>query len=121
MEDNDKNKGYFICPICEKFKRNFSVKHNETQIAQELNIIVDNNGKVLNVIIEHDFYGQISVELIILSRKDIIEFLEKLENSKSKALNNITQRLHYYTVEADSEEDLDLIEYELYERGYLIN
>lgn len=121
MEGNDKNKGYIIYPSCEKFKRNFYVKHDEMQIEIELNIIVDNNGKVLKVIIENNIYGQISVELIILSRIDIVEFLNKLKSGEAKSLNNITHRLHYYTVEADSEEDLDVIEYELYKRGCLIN
>ena len=121
MESDDKNKGYVICVDKEKFKRKFFVKHNETYIAQELNIIVDNKGKVLNVIIDDDFCGQISEELIIFSRIDISEFLKKLEKGESKTLNNITHRLHYYTVEADSEEELDMIEYKLYERGCLIN
>lgn len=113
--------GYIIYQDSQKFKRNFYLRHNQTQIAQELNIIVDNNGKVINVFIEHDSCGQISVDLIIQSRSDISYFLKKLENCKEKSLDNITRRLHYYTVEADSEENLDLIEYELYERGYLIN
>jgi len=121
MEGKVKNKGNLICSNNEKCRRDFFVKNSATQIVHELNIIVDNNGKVLNVIIENDMYGQISVELIIISRKDISEFLIKLETGESKALTNIIHRLHYYTVEADSEEDLDVIEYELYKRGCLIN
>jgi len=116
------NKGYILySDESKRFKRSYYVAHTDAQIAEELEIIVDNNGKVLDVVIEHDIYGQITVDLIIASRRDIKEFLQKLQDSRTKPLKDLTDGRHYHTVEADTEKDLDIIEYELKQKGYLVD
>lgn len=116
------NKGYILYSNeSQKFKRSFYVKHTDAQIAEELEIIVDNNGKVLDVVIEHDIYGQITVDLIIVSRRDIKDFLQKLKENRTKPLKDLTDGVHYHTVEADTEEDLDIIEDELNKKGFLVH
>lgn len=82
--------------------------------------IVDNGGHVLDVSVEHDLYGQISVDLIIHNRADVQEFVEKMKNSSSKPLKELTSGLHYHTVEAKSQEILDRIENKLKEEGFLV-
>lgn len=115
------NKGYILYTNeSHKHRRSFCVKHTDDQIPHELEIIVDNSGKVLDVVIEHDIYGQITVDLIINSRRDIKDFLQKLKDNKTKPLKDLTDGLHYHTVEADSEEDLDIIEEQLRKGGYLV-
>lgn len=115
------NKGYILYHESKsKCNRSFHVYHKDSQIEDELNTIVDNNGKVLDVVVEHDIYGQITVDLIICSRRDVKEFVEKINNNKTKPLKELTDGVHYHTVEADSEEDLDVIEMELKKKGYLI-
>ena len=49
------------------------------------------------------------------------DFIEEIRSGKSSPLKNITSNYHYHTVEADSEEVLDLIGEELNKRGYLVN
>ena len=50
-----------------------------------------------------------------------MEFLEDIRSGKSSPLKNITSNYHYHTVEADSEETLDLIEQVLKEKDYLVS
>ncbi len=115
------NKGYmFFEPDTHKKNRIFYVRHTDAQMADELNTIVDNGGKVLDVIVEHNIYGQITVDLRISTRRDVREFMDKIGSDKSRPLNLITDGYHYHTVAADSEEDLDNIEKELLSKGYLI-
>lgn len=115
------NKGYILfIDSAEKCKRTFYVKHNDESMEDELNTIVDNNGKVLDVVIEHEIYGQITVDLIINSRRDVKEFIEKINTGTAKPLSLLTNGVHYHTVEADAEDDLDAIEDELNKKGYLI-
>ena len=45
--------------------------------------------------------------------------MEGIHSGKSSPLKNITSNYHYHTVEADSEETLDLIEQVLKEKDYL--
>ena len=75
-----------------------------------MNTIVDNGGKVLDVIIEHEIYGQITANLILENRRDVAEFCDRLKHSNAKPLNIIAGGIHYHTVEARSEVMLDNIE-----------
>lgn len=115
------NKGYILHSDTKTgYNRTFYVFHDDSHIEDELNTIVDNNGRVLDVVVEHDIYGQINVDLIINSRRDVKEFMEKIKNNHTKPLNILTDGMHYHTVEADSKKDLDIIEEELRNKGYLI-
>ena len=100
--------------------RIYCVNHSDDAIADELNTIVDNGGKVLDVIIEHEIYGQIIANLILENRRDVAEFCDRLKHSNAKPLNIIAGGTHYHTVEARSEVMLDNIECALREKGYLV-
>ncbi len=115
-------KGYVLYyQEAEKVNRCFLVKHSDEEIEDELCIIVDNGGKVLDVIVMHDIYGEISTGLIIKNRKDVSDFLEKLKRHKTIPLKELTGGIHLHTVEADSEEILDAIEKNLREKNYLVD
>ena len=101
--------------------RIFKVSHTDEEIADELNLIVDLGGKVLDVQINHKVYGRMKADLGIHSRKQVQDFVEEIRSGKSSPLKNITSNYHYHTVEADSEEVLDLIGKELSKRGYLVS
>lgn len=101
--------------------RIFKVSHTDEEIADELNLIVDLGGKVQDVQVNHKVYGRMKADLGIHSRKQVQDFVEEIRRGKSSPLKNITSNYHYHTVEADSEEVLDLIGEELNKRGYLIN
>lgn len=110
------NKGYMIFSgkgKKDRCERVFRVRHKDNQVLEEFDIIVDLGGRVLDLFIEHEIYGQIQVDLIINNHQDAVEFAKKLENSKGKPLLELTDGWHYHTVEAASERLLDLIEEEL--------
>lgn len=116
------NKGYVLYvpePENDRVKRSFAVSHTKEQIQDELYTIVDYGGKVLDVVVEHDIYGQIMVDLILCNRLDVDEFVERIKISKSRPLKVLTDGEHWHTVEADSEKVLDKIEEKLKEKGYL--
>lgn len=104
----------------ENARRIFKVYHTDAQMQDELNTIVDEGGRLLDVHIHHDIYGQITAQLIINNRADVTAFLEKVSKNKTKPLNELTNGIHYHTVEASSEEVLDRIESRLKEKKYLL-
>ena len=114
-------KGYLLYyQEVQKVNRCFMVKHNDLQIEDELCTIVDNGGKILDVIVMHDIYGEISTGLIIKNRQDVYDFVEKVKKYKTVSLKGLTGDVHLHTVEADSEAALDAIERRLREKNYLI-
>ena len=102
-------------------RRIFKVHHTDEQMEDELCSIVDLGGKVVNVMINHRIYGHMEAPLDVASRRNVKEFMEGIHSGKSSPLKNITSNYHYHTVEADSEETLDLIEQVLKEKDYLVS
>lgn len=113
-------KGYLIYQTnSPRVKRLFRVKHTTEQIEDELCTVVDNGGKVLDVLVTHEIYGEITTALIIRNRQDVYDFVKKVHEKKIVPLKELTDGVHQHTVEADSEETLDRIENALREKGYL--
>ena len=54
------------------------------------------------------------------SRKDVYDFVKKVNDKQTVPLKELTDGTHLHTVEADSEDILDDIEQELREKGYLV-
>lgn len=118
------NKGYLYASGTGKtgvFRRTFLVSHDDSGMKEELQLIVDNGGRLLDVVVDHEIYGQITVDLLLENRRDVQEFLEKIRSGIARPLSVLTNGKHYHTVEADREEILDRIEQQLREKNYLIS
>lgn len=116
------NKGYVLYSGNENMvRRTFSVKHSNEDIGDELMLIIEYGGKVLDVVVEHEIYGQITVDLIINKKQDVEEFVKKIQDEKTTPLKELTGGIHFHTIEASSEALLDVIEEKLREKGYLID
>ncbi len=116
------NKGYVLYDPLQhtnSAKRSMHVCHDDSEIRDELYTIVDYGGTVRDVVVEHDIYGQITVDLILKNRRDVDEFVVRLEEKPAKPLKELTGGNHYHTVEAENEAVLDDIERELKRKGYL--
>lgn len=114
-------RGYLLyCRGTQKVNRCFPVWHNTSQISEELYCIVDLGGKVLDVIVSHPIYGTISADLLIHNRKEVDEFVNKVQEKCTVPLKELTKDYHFHTVEADSIEQLDAIELALKNAGYLV-
>lgn len=100
-------------------ERVFKVHHTTEQTEDELNLIVDLGGTVVDVFVWHKVYGKVAAPLNIFSSLHIKQFIEGVRTGKSTELMNITGGYHYHTIRADSEEILDRIEALLKERGYI--
>jgi len=117
------NKGYVLFEPqseSEKCKKTVCVRHTTEQVLDEFYTIVDLGGKIMDVVVEHDLYGQIAVDLIIANRQDAEEFYRKMMNSQVKPLKELTQDIHYHTIVARDEAVMGRIERALLEKDYLI-
>lgn len=117
------NKGYILFAGKQdngKKRRTYKVRHLDREIMDELCTVVDFGGKILDVVVEHDIYGQIAADLIINSRADAETFVRKVEQYKTNPLCRLTDGIHFHTVEAEDERILDCIGEELKKKGYLL-
>lgn len=110
------NKGYKIENKTE-YKKIIETKHEDKDIKDELNTIVDNGGIVIDVFINHPVYGVIKKNLDIHSRNGVNNFVKNM--TKTKPLKELTEDVHFHTISAKSLDDLEKIEEALREKGYL--
>ena len=103
-----------------KVRRSVCVCHKDEDILDEFFAVVDCGGRILDVVVEHEIYGQIMVDLIISNREDALTYVEKSRDKNTKPLNILTNGIHYHTIEADNEEILYKIEDRLRKLGYLM-
>lgn len=100
-------------------KRVFYVKHPTEAVLDEFMTVLDLGGKILDVAVEHELYGQINVDLLIETKADALDFHNKMMGCANQPLKVLTGGCHYHTVSAPSEKLLDLMEAELLHKGYL--
>ena len=112
------NHGYLLQSE-QNVSRVFKLIHSDSEVEEELSMIVDMGGIVRDVFVYHKVYGVVRAEMNIRSRLDAHNFMKNIALGKSSLLKNITSGYHYHTVFADSEETLDLIQNQLQERGFL--
>ncbi|MCL2404058.1 MAG: transcription repressor NadR [Defluviitaleaceae bacterium] len=73
-------------------------QHSPEKTQDELYVIVDLKAEVINVIVEHGFYGEITGSLNLASRKDVDAFIRKVNSSEIKLLSELTMGIHLHTI-----------------------
>lgn len=113
------SKGYTI----EKTTKNLYViecDHSEKDILEELYIIADCGCGVLNVIVEHDVYGEIIGNIEVFNRFEADEFYNKFKNSKTVSLSALTNNRHMHTLSCPSEKRFEEVKKRLVESGFIV-
>ena len=96
-------------------------RHADEEIIDELNAIVDHGCSVVNVIVEHPVYGQITGDLRISSRYDVGIFYKTLCEAAAPQLSSLTGGIHIHTVSCPDEEAFLRVEQVLKEKGILVS
>lgn len=117
------NKGYllFHSQTAEHaYREVILVRHSGEQILDEMSSIVELGGRMLDVSIDHDLYGNIRSDLVINNMEDAREFVRKMQESTSRPLCSLTDDYHYHTIAAPSRKAMELIKKDLREKGFLV-
>lgn len=91
-------RGYVLPRATDGITRTIACRHTLVQTGQELDILVDNGCTVLDVIVEHPVYGQLTGQLQISSRYDVEQFLARIRDSDAAPLSMLTGGLHLHTL-----------------------
>ena len=82
----------------EGLRRTAACIHGFEGMERELNIMVDNGCTVLDVVIEHAVYGQLTGELRLKSRRDVAEFMRRVRENAASPLSTLTGGIHTHTL-----------------------
>ena len=111
-------RGYII-PVPDGFLRTIACVHNAAQTRDELNAMVDCGCTVIDVVVEHPVYGQLTAPLAISSRYDVEQFIEKMASASASPLSALTEGIHLHTLSCPDEQVFDHLRDKLREMGML--
>ncbi len=115
-------RGYLINQHLNKGEVVFKIAclHGKELTESEIYTIVDNGGRMVDVMIEHPIYGQLIGQLDIGSRFEADDFLGKVEEQKASLLTELTDGIHLHTIACRDEESARRIKSDLQKLGILL-
>lgn len=111
-------RGYVTAPGA-GMTRALACVHPPEGMETELTAIVDQGCEVVDVIVEHPLYGQLTGTLGLRSRYDVQQFLLQCAESDARPLSLLTEGVHLHTIRAGDAAALDRAERALAELGFL--
>lgn len=94
-------RGYVTPNEAHGLVRRVAVKHAPQEMEEELNAIVDHGCTVVDVIVDHPVYGQLTGPLQISNRYEVGQFIERCENAEP--LSRLTDGIHLHTLSCPDE------------------
>ena len=96
-------RGYVILPAASGLTRQVACQHDDAGMEAELNAMVDNGCTVLDVIVEHPVYGQLTGSLQLSSRYDVAQFIARCAQADARPLSALTEGIHLHTLSCPDE------------------
>lgn len=114
-------RGYVLSHSKGGLLRKVACVHSGADTEKELNIMVDNGCTVLDVIVEHSIYGQLSGPLELSSRYDVAQFMTKLRSPDATPLSLLTGGVHLHTLSCPDEAAYQRVCSQLQQEGMLFS
>ena len=113
-------RGYVLAREAQGLTRTVAVKHDLAGTRQELYLLVDQGCSVLDVVVEHAVYGQLTGELQLHSRYDVDQFMDRLGREGNKPLSTLTEGIHLHTLRCPDEAAYERARDALRTAGFLL-
>ena len=97
-------RGYLLGPEERGILRTVACRHTAGEMEAEFTAVVDNGCTVLDVIVEHPVYGQLTGALRLSSRYDVRQFIARCGESAAPPLSLLTEGIHLHTLSCPSDE-----------------
>ena len=83
--------------------RQVACRHDSQGMEAELNAMVDQGCTVLDVIVDHPIYGQLTGPLQLSSRYDVSQFIARCARAEARPLSDLTGGIHLHTLSCPDE------------------
>ena len=111
-------RGYLLQRAPQGLRKTVACVHTREQMEQELNLLVDNGCTVLDVIVEHPVYGQLTGSLQLHNRYDVKQFIERAKDAPP--LSQLTEGIHLHTLLCPDEAAFERVQTALRRAGLLL-
>lgn len=113
-------RGYVLGVETGALVRQVAVRHGGAQVEAELNAIVDQGVTVLDVIVEHPLYGQLTGQLHLSNRYEVGQYLQRCRQAGAHPLSKLTGGIHLHTLLCPDEAAFERVKDALRELGVLL-
>lgn len=113
-------RGYIILKAGRGLTRQVACRHDAAGMEAELNAVVDQGCAVLDVIVDHPIYGQLTGSLQLSSRYDVSQFLSRCAKSDARPLSDLTGGIHLHTLSCPDEDAFSRVQEVLRALGVLL-
>ena len=110
-------RGYVI-PAQNGLLRRIACTHSAEETLDELDAMVDCGCTVVDVIVEHPVYGQLTAPLHLSSRLDVDQFMKRMDGAAP--LSQLTGGVHLHTLSCPDETAYEHLLQLLRQRGFLV-
>ena len=93
--------------------------HSAREMEQELNAVVDQGCTVLDVIVEHPVYGQLTGPLHLSNRYEVGQFVQRCREESVAPLSLLTDGVHLHTITCPDEQTFVRVRESLGQLGIL--
>ena len=111
-------RGYVILKADRGLIRRVACRHDAAGMEAELCAVVDQGCSVLDVIVEHPVYGQLTGPLQLSSRYDVGQFLSRCAGARP--LSDLTGGIHLHTLSCPDEDAFRRVRDVLRDLGVLL-
>ena len=113
-------RGYVISQDSGGLIRQVACQHDAAGMEAELNAMVDHGCTVLDVIVDHPVYGQLTGPLQLASRYDVSQFIARCARAEARPLSDLTGGIHLHTLSCPDEAAFQRVEAALREMRVLL-
>lgn len=113
-------RGYMI-PAEDGLRRTIACHHSSEDTQRELYAMVDCGCTVVDVIVEHPVYGQLTAPLALSNRYDVQQFVCRMAESHAQPISALTGGVHLHTLSCPNEETFQHLKDRLAAMGMLYN
>ncbi|MDR1027975.1 MAG: transcription repressor NadR [Clostridiales Family XIII bacterium] len=114
------SRGYMMSrPVTGRYIGKVACRHGRDATERELSSVVALGGEVLDVIVTHRYYGDLTGQLNIASPEDVRHFMDSVGAGREGLLSELTDGVHLHTVACKDRQTFDAIVAELKNIGVL--
>lgn len=111
-------RGYVMQQETTGFLYKVATRHTAENMEAELNAMVDQGCTVVDVIVEHPIYGELTGALDLSSRYDVKQFIQR--SMETRPLSLLTEGIHLHTLSCPSEAAFLRVKEQLRSLGILL-
>lgn len=100
--------------------RTLACRHRPEEMESELNAIVDQGCTVLDVIVEHPIYGQLTGALQLSNRYQVGQFIARCQKEDAAPLSLLTEGIHLHTISCPDQAAYERVQASLGSLGLLL-